>query len=104
MYDVTDKLREEEQKLLPESEDNEEEKIRQANLSKALDALQEVLLAFDVGKKKRFPPPPPYPYIGTTGLMCMRNGLTPSVAIYDHLKPVDKTKLEAVYSYLKPYA
>jgi len=89
IFDITDQLLAEDNRILPESDENEEEKVR---LERVKGIRREIVkLAPDGSSKYSLvnAAAKVFPYIGNNGLSCMRKGCVPSRGIYDPMALVD---------------
>ncbi|XP_023638868.1 uncharacterized protein LOC111830616 [Capsella rubella] len=99
--DVTDNNPFENLNVLPESDVDEEEKIRNERIKGLRRA--NVKFAKDGSALEPQPNPHVFPIIGENGLTCMRKNCVPSVAIYDPFAPVDPARLERLLEHLSPH-
>ncbi|XP_023640314.1 uncharacterized protein LOC111831039 [Capsella rubella] len=99
--DITDNNPFENFNILPESDIDEEENIRNERI-KGL-RLANVKFAKDGSALEPQPNPHVFPIIGENGLTCMRKNCAPSVAIYDPFAPVDPARLERLLEHLSPH-
>ncbi|XP_023644472.1 uncharacterized protein LOC111832397 [Capsella rubella] len=101
LEDITDNNLFENFNVLPESDVDEEERIRNERIKELRTA--NVKFAKDGSALEPQPKTHVFPFIGENGLTCMRKNCVPSVAIFDPFAPVDQARLERLLDHLSPY-
>ncbi|XP_023636045.1 uncharacterized protein LOC111829961 [Capsella rubella] len=99
--DITDNNPFQNFNVLPESDVDEEERIRNERIKDL--RLANVKFAKDGSALEPQTKPHVFPIIGENGLTCMRKNCVPSLAIYDPFAPVDPARLERLLEHLSPH-